>query len=101
MIDETLGITGYKPYSPSWGYPGALDTLWIEGTLGVALAYWRAKDYEKYSEVMADVDVTENEDGSYRYAALRDEVYQISSYPSTCSTSWRIISGRLKSTVWT
>jgi hypothetical protein len=101
VTDEVLGITGYKPYSPSWGYPGAVDTIWIEGTLGAALAFWRAKDYEKYSEVMANVDLTENEDGSYRYAALRDEVYQISNYPSTCSTSWRILSGRLKSTVWT
>lgn len=98
--DTNTGAKGYKPYSSDWGYSGAVDTVWFEGSFGVALAYWRAKQYEKYSEIMNDLKEFEEPDGSYRYAALRDEVYQISNYPSTCSTSWYIISARLKNSVW-
>ncbi|MBC6365801.1 alkaline phosphatase D family protein [Algoriphagus sp. AK58] len=100
-VEDTItGAKGYKPYSDQWGYPGAAATVWFEGSFGVALAYWRAKQYEKYSEIMNDLKEFEEPDGSYRYAALRDEVYQISNYPSTCSTSWYIIAARLKNSVW-
>ncbi len=98
--DVNTGAKGYKPYSSEWGYGGAVDTVWFEGSFGVALSYWRAKNYDKYALVMSDLAEFEEPDGSYRYAALRDEVYQISNYPSTCSTAWFIIASRLKSTVW-
>ncbi|MDR7130683.1 hypothetical protein J2X69_003040 [Algoriphagus sp. 4150] len=93
------GKTGYTPYL--WGYDLPPDPpLWLEGTFGVALAMWKAKRYNKYQSIMSDGKELEEEDGSYRYAMLRDDVNQISNYPSVASTTWFIIANRLKNSVW-
>ncbi len=82
------------------GYPSAVDNVWFEGSFGCALAYWRAGDYSKYNQILEDLKQFEEEDGSYKYAVLRDETYEISNYKSIASTAWNVIASKLKNTVW-
>jgi len=99
--DITTGAKGFKPYSAELGYPSALDTVWFEGSFGVALAYAKLNQTTKYNTLMNELyKYKEYDDGAFRYATLRDSTYEISNNKSVASTAWYIISNNLTQSVW-
>ena len=105
--DIVTGAIGYKPYSQLLGYPNSTNTVWFEGSFGVALAYYKYYKiyndfnyYLKYHDIMIKLFNFIENDGSFRYATTRDNIYEISNNKSTCSTSWSIIANLLKDNVW-
>ncbi|WP_185217514.1 alkaline phosphatase D family protein [Sphingobacterium mizutaii] len=99
--DITTGAKGFKPYSAELGYPSALDTVWFEGSFGVALAYAKVGNTAKYNELMNDLyKYKEFDDGAFRYATLRDSTYEISNNKSVASTAWYVIANNLTQSVW-
>lgn len=89
--DEVNSAKGYKPYSASLGYPSAKDTVWFEGSFGVALAYYKLGNIAKYKQILNELELFRESDGSFRYATLRDDIYEISDKKSLCSTCWSIM----------
>lgn len=99
--DITTGAKGFKPYSNELGYPNAVDTVWFEGSFGVALAYVKVGNEQKYNELMNELyKYKEYDDGSFRYATLRDSTYEISNNKSVASTAWYVIANNLTKSVW-
>jgi hypothetical protein len=97
-VDSTTGRVGYKPYAPEEGYPEAVDTVWLEGSFGVLLARRRAG--LDVSVLERDLPAWQLANGSFRYAALRDERYEISTRPAVASTGWFLLSD-VQSVLWT
>lgn len=106
FISHADGIAGYKPYSGepvyedervnSYYFPGDrektwkdLDLVWVEGSLGVALAYIKAGDRKRGVEIVESMLPLRLE-GGFRYAS-RDVSYQFSTYPSVASTAWFVL----------
>ena len=98
--DVTTGAKGYKPYSAELGYPNAVDTVWFEGSYGVALAHAKLNQTSKFNSLMNELFRFREEDGAFRYATLRDATYEISNNKSVASTAWFIIANTLNASVW-
>lgn len=98
--DITTGAKGYKPYSAELGYPSPVDTVWFEGSFGVALAHAKLNQTSKFDELMNELFKFRETDGAFRYATLRDSTYEISNNKSVASTAWFIIANTLYTSVW-
>lgn len=98
--DVSTGAKGYKPYSNELGYPNAVDTVWFEGSYGVALAHAKLNQTSKFNSLMNELFRFREDDGAFRYATLRDTTYEISNNKSVASTAWFIIANTLNASVW-
>jgi len=93
-------VTGYAPFYDSAGYPGAVPTVWFEGSYGVALALYHVGDYEKYRTVLDELASGQESDGSFRYATDEDSQYSINTRKSVASTAWYILATTGRSAIW-
>lgn len=82
---------GYKPYAPEEGYPGALPTLWLEGSFGVALALLRLGHVGAAVTLLRAYLPLQAADGSFRYALRRDAALQVADLPAVASTAWCVL----------
>ncbi len=70
---------GYKPYPHR-------ETLWVEGTLQVALAYERLGDISRRNEIIAEMDRLRVPDGCFLYAC--PEIVDFEDLESVAATAW-------------
>ena len=99
--DMTTNAKGFKPYSSELGYPNALDTVWFEGSFGVALAYFKINEMKKFNELMSELyKYKDINNGAFRYATLKDSTYEITNNLSVASTAWYVIANALGENVW-
>jgi len=99
-VNEETGALGYKPYSSELGYPNAKDTVWFEGSFGVALAYYKIGNVEKYNQLLDGLYKFKESDGAFRYATLRDATYEITNNKAIASTAWFVLANSLANNVW-
>jgi hypothetical protein len=91
--DTPEGITA-KGYSVNYdepGYPGAVPTVWSEGTFGAAYAFKRIGDDGSWSETMDGIVPSQAADGSYFYVTDPDPVQELYPYRSTIGAAWSVL----------
>jgi len=93
-------VTGYAPFYDSAGYPGAEETVWFEGSYGVALARYHIGDYQGYRDLLGTLADGQESDGSFRYATDEDVTYSITTRKSVASTAWFILATTGRSAIW-
>jgi hypothetical protein len=80
-------ITGYGPYGT--------DTVWGEGSLGVALAYKKMGDTAKYQEILNEILKMQAADGGIPYSMPERWIpaagYTFQEWKSMASTAWSIM----------
>lgn len=94
------GIAGYSAFYDGGGYPGAVPTVWFEGSFGVALAYYKNGDYTAYRSAIDDLAAAQEVDGSFRYATDADTAYDIGVSKSVASTAWYIVATSGRNIFW-
>jgi len=94
------GVTGYAPFYDSPGYPGAVPTVWYEGSYGAALALYRVGNYEAYRSLLDELMDGQEADGSFKYATDEDAVYGITTRESVASTAWYVLATTGRSAIW-
>ena len=94
------GVTGYAPFYDSAGYPGAVPSVWFEGSYGAALALYQVGDYQTYRSLLSTLADGQESDGSFRYATDEDPVYSITTRKSVASTAWFILATTGRSAIW-
>ena len=94
------GVTGYAPFYDSAGYPGAVPTVWFEGSFGVALALYHVGDYDNYRSVLSSLAAGQQSDGSFQYATDEDSNYSITTREAVASTAWYILATTGRSAIW-
>ena len=98
LYETRNGIAvGWSPYSAKDGYPGAAEVVWFEGSFGVTMMQRKLGEFPEYEFNLLGAAT---EDGAYRYSAQRDEIYEISTYPSVASTTWGILSYEYSDKLW-
>ena len=98
-VTDAQGRTGFRPYVPEEGYPGAAVTLWLEGSFGAVMALHRAgQDTRLLEEGLATF---QEPDGSFRYATVRDGTYEIGTAKAVASTGWYVLSRFPNAQLWT
>lgn len=98
--NEKNGVTGYAPFYSSGGYPGATETVWYEGTFGVALAHYRLGNTAAYRAVINNSAAGQEVDGSFRYATNVDTKYEIGGSRSMASTAWYVLITTARDSMW-
>lgn len=98
--DVETGITGWGPYTNTGGYPGAIPTVWYEGSFGVLMAYARNNLGSLYQSTLDDLKRGQLPSGAFRYATDRDVTYEIITAPSVASTAWYILSTVGRDNFW-
>lgn len=94
------GIDGYAPFYDSPGYPGAVPSVWYEGSFGVALAMYHTGDYDGYRTLIDSLSQGQEDDGSFRYATTIDAAYDITISKSVASTAWYVLAMKGRDTMW-
>ncbi|MDB5160351.1 MAG: hypothetical protein JWO99_614 [Candidatus Saccharibacteria bacterium] len=94
------GVTGYAPFYDSAGYPGAVPTVWFEGSFGAALAQYHVGNYDAYRTLINQLIPGQQGDGSFQYATDEDVTYGISTRKSVASTAWYILATTGRSAIW-
>lgn len=94
------GVTGYAPFYSAGGYPGAVETVWYEGSFGAVLAYYRTGHYEEYRETLNHLMSAQQSDGSFRYSTTQDPAYDIGTSRSVAATAWFVVSTAGRDTMW-
>lgn len=97
---ERRGINGYAPFYDSPGYPGAVNTVWYEGSFGVALAYYRLGDFQSYSTLLSSLATGQEQDGSFKYATDEDTQHEIGTSKSVAGTAWYVLTTTARNTIW-
>ncbi|HEX8359154.1 MAG TPA: hypothetical protein VF613_03485, partial [Longimicrobium sp.] len=90
LADPATGVKGYKPYTPAEGYPGAAETVWLEGSFGVLLAKLRT-GAAGAAELSAGLESLQEAGGGFPYATVRDARYEITDRLSVASTGWYLL----------
>jgi hypothetical protein len=94
------GTTGYAPFYDSTGYPGAVPTVWFEGSYGVALALYHVGDYDAYRTLLDTLAPGQQGDGSFKYATDEDATYGITTRKSVASTAWYVLATTGRAAIW-
>jgi hypothetical protein len=88
-------VRGYKPYSGqivntatpnNWD---AIQMVWSEGSLGVALAYLKLGETQKAQEIMDQITLMQNSNGLIRYASF--EIDDFVTHGSAAGSNWFIL----------
>ncbi|MGC3998595.1 MAG: Ig-like domain repeat protein [Anaeromyxobacter sp.] len=85
------GVEGFMPYSAQDEYPGAASTVWSEGTLGAAVAFYKLGDKANWLKYLGEVEQLRTAGGYFQYANVADSTYEISTMPSAIGTAWDAI----------
>lgn len=94
------GVDGYAPFYDSPGYPGAVETVWYEGSFGVAMAYYRLADFDSYRAIINSLSNGQESDGSFRYATDQDPVHEIGQTRSVAGTAWYLLATTSRDALW-
>ena len=94
------GVTGYAPFYDSAGYPGAVPTVWFEGSFGAALAQYHVGNYDAYRTLINQLVPGQQGDGSFKYATDEDSTYSISTRKSVASTAWYVLATTGRAAIW-
>lgn len=94
------GVTGFAPFYDSVYYPGALPTVWFEGSFGAALAYYKLGQYDAYRTTINNLIAGQQGDGSFRYATDPDAQYEIGNSKSVAGTAWFILATTGRDQIW-
>jgi hypothetical protein len=83
FITQSANQYGHKPYTSA-------NTIWGDGSFGVALAWYRFGRFDKYNETMAGLAFIRNGLGGYGQTTVQDSTYNIElfSQGSVASTAW-------------
>lgn len=84
-------LRGYRPLDPDKGFPGAVATIWAEGTFGAILAAHRSNQPLLYRYLLEFIKPMQETDGSFRYATVYDQAYDIGTSKSIAGTAWAVI----------
>jgi hypothetical protein len=86
------GATGYAPIRPGDPeYPGAVPTVWAEGTFGVALAFLATGDLARWYQTILDIMPLQDEDGSYPYVTDTSDTYDWTPSKGVIGCTWGIL----------
>lgn len=85
------GVQGFTPYIPEDGYESATPTIWPEGTLGAAVAFYKTGDLANWRKFIQQVDLLRTSDGMLPYASVDDPVYEITSNPGVIGVAWDVV----------
>jgi hypothetical protein len=88
---EGIMAKGYAVNYDEPGYPGALPTVWSEGTFGVAYAFSRMNDPGNWRATMDGIVPSQAADGSYFYVTDADDPQDLFPYRSTIGAAWSIL----------
>ena len=88
---EGVSATGYSVNYDEPGYPGAVPTVWSEGTFGVAYAWARLNETANWQKVMDGIVPSQAIDGSYYYVTDSDPSQDLYPYHSTVGAAWSIL----------
>ena len=88
---EGVSASGYAVNYDSPGYPGAVPTVWSEGTFGVAYAWARMNEAASWQKVMDGIVPSQAADGSYFYVTDPDPSQDLYPYHSTVGAAWSIL----------
>jgi hypothetical protein len=94
------GTNGYTVFLAERGYAGAIDTVWFEGTYGVALSSFFINGLSGSSPIINNVINSQTAEGAWRYANIADPIYEIGSSRSVASTVWYLLSAIHPSGMW-
>jgi hypothetical protein len=94
------GASGYEPFYASTGYPGAVPTIWYEGSFGALLMEYRLDNTATYKTLLASLSSAQNADGSFVYATNADGSYALSTNPAIASTAWFILATLGRNVIW-
>lgn len=94
------GVKGYAPFYATGGYPGAVENVWYEGSYGVALTAYRLGDYALYREIIDNLSIGQNSDGSFDYATDPDVTYEVGTAKSVAGTAWHILATEGRDDMW-
>ncbi len=94
------GVSGYTPFIAGGGYPGAIPTVWFEGSFGVLLAQYRAGKGTDYQSLTSSLLRGQQTDGSFRYATTADPTYGIGTGKSVAATAWYILATVGRDAIW-
>ncbi len=89
------GVAGYGPVPTGT----ATDTVFLEGSLGVALAYLRAENETAYTDILTAIGSAQLGDGSFPYATTAVPSESMSTASAIASTAWFILATQAASTV--
>ncbi|TAL36888.1 MAG: hypothetical protein EPN93_06895 [Spirochaetes bacterium] len=105
---ENITVNGYKPYAVKDIYEETdskiipfyfpdkkstwkeLNGVWVEGSLGVAMAYLKLGEREKVKSILEQMIALQNERGGFTYFTM-DIPHEFSKHPSVASTAWFVI----------
>ncbi len=89
-----LQIPGYLAYRPQPAIPDPVRSVWVEGTLGVALALARHGDEQAYLSTLAGVRAVQRPDGSLPVATSADSARGFTTDSAIAPTTWFILASR-------
>ena len=92
IYEETAGQEITRFYFPdlkgtTWA---SLDGVWVEGSMGAALAYLKAGDREKAQEILKRILPLQNAGGGFVYFT-REVPHEFSTFVSVASTAWFVM----------
>jgi hypothetical protein len=88
---EQVLASGYSVNYDEPGYPGAVPTVWSEGTFGVAYAFARMNDEPNWRATLDGIVPSQAIDGSYYYVTDADPSQDLYPYHSTIGAAWSIL----------
>ncbi len=98
--DPATNISGWGPYSSLGGYPGAVPTVWFEGSFGVLMAYARNNFPESYAKILDVLKKGQLSSGAFPYASSFDQKYEIITSPAIASTAWYVLATVGRDSFW-
>lgn len=88
---EHVEAVGYSVNYDEPGYPGAVPTVWSEGTFGVAYAFARMDDVTNWRTTLDGITPSQSIDGSFYYVTDPDPSQDLYPYRSTIGAAWSIL----------
>jgi hypothetical protein len=92
-FESSQGAKGYGAYygGPEGGYPGAVPTVWSEGSFGVALAHLAIGNIDAWRKIIEGLIPMQMTDGAFRYVTDEDVRYEMTTARSSIGSAWSIL----------
>ncbi|PID33546.1 hypothetical protein CR969_00170 [Candidatus Saccharibacteria bacterium] len=96
FVDNFAHGQGYTPYLDI----PATNTVWLEGTFGVAHAQAVAGDQSRAISTTRNTYSLQSANGSWQYATIPDTINELTDADSVASTAWYVLAAGYPEAVW-
>lgn len=93
-VDNINQVNAYKAVTTN-------TKVWFEGSYGVATAYYKLGDTNKYNKIVKSLNRLLNDDGSFRWGVIKDGQQKVLDYKSVGSTAWSFVSNMVPEEIFT